>query len=111
MDPLLKAQLNQVISIRQPTGVDVYGEPGVGTATICRVRIEAKTKEVATANGEFARSSTMIILDERAPTLSLSSLIFLPGVSAVTLSSGRRPLQVKVCVDENGLVDHQEVLL
>ena len=111
MDYALKAQLRQVIAIAvSSSSADVYGQTVVVSAATCFARVEPRYREIPAAGG-ILRTTHMLVLDENAPALDLNSSVWLPGDASSDTTLARRPKQVHPCYDENGALDHYEVLV
>lgn len=111
MDPTLKSQLRQVVSVAITTAsVDIYGQAQTATPATCFARVEPTFREIPAAGG-ILRTSHMLILAEDAPVIDLNAKVWLPGDSVSDTTQARRPKLVHACYDERGRLDHWEVLL
>ena len=109
LDPLLKAQLKQVLTIETASTVNSYGEIQVGSAATCFCRMEELTQWKEKLDGTFERTKTLLIIDTDAATPNYGSLLWLPGTVPTTAAFAARPSQIVPCIDENGSLDHWEI--
>lgn len=111
LDPLLKSQLKQVLTMEaSPATVNVYGEIQVTASPVtCYCRMESLTKWKEKFDGTYERTNTLLVLDSDAPTPSYAARMWLPGTSVSTAAYAVRAGEIVQCVDENGNTDHWEV--
>lgn len=106
VDPQLKKQFAQSISLASPTGVGNDGELSYAAPTSVAARVEPldKTRELerGTQSGSTHRiyTETQIKMDFR---------VWLPGDSSADATLARRPKYILELVDEFGNLDHYEV--
>jgi len=102
MDPQLKAQLKQSITITPMTGIDYStGEPTYGTAKSHACRITGKIQRITNVQGEEVVSMQQIVLV--GPVSHMDK---------VTLGdTARQPEAVANYVDERGLHDYSMIYL
>lgn len=109
VDSYLKAQLKQVLGYRAPTGVDDAGQVSTTASTsTCFARVETRSREVPIYGGVENRTDHMIIVDSDFPLTELQALsaqYFLP----FDPDTARRAKVAKVCIGEDGSVDHWEI--
>lgn len=112
MDAQLRAQLNQQIRISTGGAVDAYGQRSVSTSTLHYARVEEDSRAYDINDKDSVRTTHMIVLDNDVTTPTYAAFIWLPGDSASTLpSAARKPKVIRACPDENGALDHWEVLV
>ena len=102
MDPQLKAQLKQSVTITPVTGIDYStGEPTYGTARSHACRITGKIQRITNAQGEEVVSMQQIVLE--GPVSHMDK---------VTLGdTARQPEAVANHVDERGRHDYSMIYL
>jgi hypothetical protein len=112
MDPQLKALNRQIISIAYSTAtVDIYGEAILASPATVYARVERHERTLSLENGDYAKTSHLIILDENAPTPSYASRFWLDGSNPSTVGFARIPKIVNMVPDERGNVDHWEIIV
>lgn len=113
MDYVLKAQLNQLVRISASAStLNAYGEPVFSGSSTFYARVEENSRQYETVDAEVVRTTHMVVLDTGVTTPQYQGYLWLPGQSASTLVSEARRIQiVRPCVDENGDLDHWEVLV
>jgi hypothetical protein len=113
MDYVLKAQLSQLIRISATAStINAYGEPSISGSSTFYARVEENSRQYEHGDSEEVRTTHMIILDSDATTPEYQGYLWMPGVSSSTLVSDARRIKiVRACPDENGDLDHWEVLV
>jgi hypothetical protein len=102
MDPQLKAQLKQSITITPMTGIDYStGEPTYGTARSHACRITGKIQRITNAQGEEVVSMQQIVLEG---PVSHMDKVTLGGTT-------HSPKAVANHVDEKGRHDYSMIYL
>lgn len=113
MDPQLKAQLKQVVGYASTATVDYAGQVQVGSVATCFARVETSFREIPVGSGIIEeRTRHMVIIDETWPLSQSETRVnqfWLPGDDIT--GPGRRANRVHFAVDENGALDHIEVML
>jgi hypothetical protein len=113
MDPQLKAQLRQVVGYASTASLDYAGQVQVGSVATLWGRVEPRYREVPVGSGIVEeRTSHMVILDEAWPLSEAETRVcqfWLPGESLS--APGRRAKVVLFSPDENGVLDHVEVIV
>ena len=113
MDYSLKVQCKAVVGIATGATVDYTGQVQVGSPATYYARVEPKYREVY-RNGVIEKTSHMVILTEdftATESQTRDMLVWMPGDSLGTTSAARRALIISPCYDENGSLDHWEVLV
>lgn len=113
MDPQLVAQLRQIVSYASSTATaNVYGEVQIGSTATIYARIEPRVRIADRNDGSFLRSSHMLIL---APangfTPDYGMRFWILGDSPNSATFARAVKSVHPCFDEDGALDHWEVLI
>jgi translation initiation factor 6 (eIF-6) len=103
LDPQLKSQLMQVVTVQFTTGtVSIAGELTVGTATGMFARYEAAIRT-------FERTNSILIFDASTGfTPNFGTRFLLPGQDG---PHARQAKFIQAAVDERGRLDHFEVWL
>lgn len=115
VDPQLKAQFKQVVSLAFSSATaNAFGEVSVGSAATVFCRLERDEREVERPDGTLARTTHRLILDcplaatvTATPTFDMR--VWLPGDSSSTPALARRIQMLDVAVDERGNVEHFEI--
>jgi hypothetical protein len=115
VDPQLRLQCAEVISIATPATLDIAGQILTGTPFTAFARTEQRYREV-TVNGVLEKTTHFVILDATTgASVTQSSMrnvqIWLPGDSSSDVTLARRPKTVHYCVDEYGALDHVELFI
>ena len=102
MDPQLKGQLRETISVASATGVDAagdlsYGAPATRSARVVNVRDTVEKKD-----GTVLQTNIAIITET---AIALTDRVWLPGDSSADATLARRPEYVEKAVDEFGRLD------
>jgi hypothetical protein len=96
--------LTDTVTHYASTGVDSYGMPTHGAGVARPARLEYRTQQVRTAQGqEVVSTSTLFLLP--SPPVALGDKIVLEDGTAPTIT------EVRAIKDEVGMLDHYELVL
>jgi hypothetical protein len=113
VDPQLKAQLNQTISVASLSSIDSYGKITYGSPAEVAARVElvdgsdVRSYFGGAPGGEYETRHVIITEDAIADT----DHIWLPGDDDTNAALARRPLEVFAVPAENGAISHYETIL
>jgi hypothetical protein len=102
MDPQLKAQCREVISVATISGADAAGDFTFNAAGSLPARVVNVEETHERADGTLLKTTIAIITESE---IKMSDRVWLPGVNPATASLARIPRFVEKAVDEFGNVD------
>jgi len=102
VDPQLKAQLRETISVAAATGVDAAGDPSYAAPATRSARVVNVTETHERGDGTLLKT-TIAIVTETA--VSMTDRIWLPGDSSADATLARVPRFIEKAIDEFGSLD------
>jgi len=105
MDPQLKCQLAQTISVASVSSVSNMGDPTYGTPATRNARVVTQRTIVQSPDGEEIISNQVIVTEAE---IKIDDRVWLPGDDNTNTGLARTPKSIIRGIDEIGNIDHFE---